>query len=223
MRRSIAIIIALIIIGIAIVFAMFRGGRESTVKKTDVVAAGDTVDSTGKVKPAMDELLGVYSVDSKEGNAELLFNIDGLKSTTGAFEKFNVELNIPDDFTKSALKVEIDAASLNTENTMRDEHLLEPDFFDVKKFPKITYTANSITYADSNYICSGDMQLLSLKKALSFDFDYVGGKDEDQRRIEVFEGEFVFDRTNYGMEESSGIGNDVTITFYVELEKDTNK
>ncbi len=204
---------------IVAILYFFRGGYESKIDKTGGLEIVDSVDTLGRITPAMDLLLGDYNVNSQTGKAEILFDVDGLKSTQGAYTKFVISLNVPDDYTKSELNVSIEASSIDTENEMRDEHLREADFFDVKKFPKITFRSREFVFNDSNYTCYGDIGFIGLEKELNFDFRFLGGKDFDNKRIEVFEGTFIFDRINYGMEESSGIGNEVNVSFYVELEK----
>lgn len=208
------------IITIAVMFTMDWGGRTSTIEKTEVIEHKDSTTETGEVLPALDELVGNYSVNSSTGKAELLFEIDGLKNTQGAFEKFEVNFEVAEDFTHSILDVIIDAKSINTENEMRDEHLKDEDYFNVKKFPKIKYHATSIEFLDSLYKANGELEFMGEKNSLSIDFDFIGGQDLEDKRIEVFEGNFEFDRTKYGMEHESGIGDIVKISFYLELEKE---
>ena len=50
----------------------------------------------------------------------------------------------PADITKSSVNVTIDAASINTDNDARDNHLRTPDFFDAAKFPTITFKSTSV-------------------------------------------------------------------------------
>ena len=50
----------------------------------------------------------------------------------------------PADITKSSVNVTIDAASINTDNDARDNHLRTPDFFDAAKFPTITFKSTAV-------------------------------------------------------------------------------
>src|SRR5438105_2202457 len=49
-----------------------------------------------------------------------------------------------DDITRSHVEVEIDAASINTKEPKRDEHLRSADFFEVEKFPKLTFKSTKV-------------------------------------------------------------------------------
>ena len=214
------VIAVLGLITVLIIFNMDWGERTSTVEKTEIEEAVDSVDENGIILPSLDDLEGMYDVDTESGKAELLFEIDGLKNTKGAFEKFEASFDIKDDFATSLLRVKIDAASINTENDMRDDHLKEPDYFDVKKYPNIIFESDNISFEEGTYTASGDLEFLGNTNSMDITFEHNGGQDlEGDVRIEVFEGSFEFDRTQYGMEEESGIGNIVSITFYVELEK----
>ena len=222
MKKFLIIGIALLVlggIGALVVYNMDWGGRTSTVEKTEVVEAVDSTDAAGNVLPSMDDLSGVYAVSTETGKAELLFEIDGLKETKGAFEEFETTLDVAEDFTSSKLEVRIQAASLNTENEMRDEHLREAEYFDVHTHPEILFTADAISFDTEKYSASGALNFLGNEQEMTINFDHIGGQDVDGKHIEVFEGNFEFDRTAYGMKEESGIGNIVTISFYVELEQ----
>ena len=115
--------IILAVVGVGVFFLVPWGEYESKLEKSEleeVVA----VDSVGNTVPTLSLISGNYYVKSgEESQAELLFDVDGLKSTKGAFEDFEVDFTIAEDFTRSNLKVTIQSATINTGNGMRDEHL----------------------------------------------------------------------------------------------------
>jgi len=63
------------------------------------------------------------------------------------------------DLTRSRIQVEIDAASLETGEPKRDGHLRSPDFFDVEKFPKITFRSTRIERAGDEFKVTGDLTM----------------------------------------------------------------
>jgi polyisoprenoid-binding protein YceI len=63
----------------------------------------------------------------------------------GRFNKFKGSFNIKDPIEESTIEVEIDAASVDTSNEQRDNHLRSPDFLDVEKYPKIIYKSDKFT------------------------------------------------------------------------------
>jgi polyisoprenoid-binding protein YceI len=221
MKKIIIIIIALLIIGGIGLFLIPWGGVESEVVKTEIIQNSDdlAIDDEIIIKDLKPIQPNSYKSSIKQkDNLELLFNLEGLKKTTGKFNDVNVTFTIDSVREKSQLIVEINSASIFTNNDMRDEHIKEPDFFNVNKFPIIKYESNSIKTGDTSLVAKGELELLGQKNTLDLPFKYLGeGKNEKQEIIHAFEGGFEFDRTQYGMQEEAGVGNIVKITFYAEL------
>lgn len=211
--------IALVSITGTTLFLIPWGNYESNLEKSELTKVENDFDSSGVVLPSLDDLYGIYHVESGEGNiAEILFKIDGLKNTVGAFEEFSIDFDIKDSFALSNLDVVIQAASVNTENATRDESLVSQDFFHVAKFPTIEYHAEQIEFKNSVYTAKGELTLMGTTKTLEVPFKHVGsGRNKNKVDFEAFEGEFEFDRTQYGMVEEAGVGNIVKISFYCEM------
>lgn len=212
------IVVVLGIVGVILLNSMW-GEYESKLEKSEI----EVTDSLKTAStPSFNELSGTYVVDAAESdNAELLFHLDGLKNTKGAFEKFTASLVVENSVESAIIEVVIDAASINTGNSMRDEHLrTEEGFFLVDQYPEILFSSNNITWKDGIYTANGELTLMAETKALNFDFKHIGGgENKSGQAFEAFEGEFMFDRTEYGMPEESGVGNEVTMNFYLELVK----
>ncbi|MBL7916839.1 MAG: YceI family protein [Bacteroidia bacterium] len=70
------------------------------------------------------------------------------------------------DFTDAKIAFNIDAASVNTDDEKRDGHLKGPDFFDVEKFPKMTFIATSMkpTKVKTTYILEGNLSIKGVTK-----------------------------------------------------------
>ncbi len=71
------------------------------------------------------------------------------------------------DFSNANISFSADAASINTEDDKRDGHLKSPDFFDVEKFPKITFKSVSMTpngQGKTSYILEGDLTMHGVTK-----------------------------------------------------------
>ncbi|MBS1652787.1 MAG: YceI family protein [Bacteroidetes bacterium] len=73
------------------------------------------------------------------------------------------------DFTDAKINFSADAASINTENDKRDEHLKSPDFFDVAKFQKITFEATSmkpLAKVKTEYDLEGNLTMHGVTKKI---------------------------------------------------------
>ena len=60
--------------------------------------------------------------------------------------------------------------------------------------------------------------MLGVEKEIQVNFTYEGkGENEEGKDFIIFQGEFTLDRTEHGMVETTGIGNNVEVSFYTEL------
>lgn len=87
----------------------------------------------------------------------------------GVFQKFNGQITYS-GATPTAINFDIDPASAKTDQTKLDGHLKTPDFFDVAKFPKATFTSTSITpgTTPNDYTVSGTLDMHGVKKEVTF-------------------------------------------------------
>ncbi len=199
------------------------GQAESQLEKTEVQDNAPKVESESGVELSdMNNLTGTFKSEEGEDvkSSEIAFFIDGIESTKGRYKKFDIDLTVPEDYTQSQLDVVIDAASIYTANRMRDEGLREKDFFNVAEYPQITFSSNEFLLGDTSYVANGTFNMMGTEKPLAVHFLYKGtGTNDNNQEIAVFEGKFVFDRTEHGMSETTSVGNIVEVKFYTELIK----
>ncbi len=116
-----------------------------------------------------------YTLDSVHSSVS--FKIRHLVGkVTGNFPVFTGSLDFnAEDITKSTVSAEIDAASINTQNGKRDDHLKSPDFFDVAKFPKLTFKSSKIKKAASGkYLVEGELSIHGVAKPTTLEVTYNG-------------------------------------------------
>jgi polyisoprenoid-binding protein YceI len=83
-----------------------------------------------------------WEIDSSQSTIRFVIRHFGFSKVGGQFARWSGRVLVPDgDFTRAALEVEIDASSIDTALADRDEHLRRADFFDVTRYPEITFTA----------------------------------------------------------------------------------
>ncbi|MCC7107815.1 MAG: polyisoprenoid-binding protein [Deltaproteobacteria bacterium] len=90
-----------------------------------------------------------------------------VSNVNGAFDKYGGKLVVDDkDFTKSSVTVDVDMASVNSKSQKRDDHLRKSDFFDVAKFPKMTFRSTKIENGDKPgaFRVTGDLTLRGVTK-----------------------------------------------------------
>lgn len=86
-----------------------------------------------------------WSIDGEHSNVGFKVRHMMVSNVKGEFAKYSGVVDIDDkDVTKSKVEVNIDTASINTGVTKRDDHLKSADFFDVAKYPTMTFVSQKV-------------------------------------------------------------------------------
>jgi polyisoprenoid-binding protein YceI len=84
------------------------------------------------------------------------------------------------DFTKSRVEVTLDVATVNTNNTDRDNHLRSADFFDVANHPKITFTSRTVeVMEDGDLRVTGDLTIRGTTRSVVLTAEPVSEESKD--------------------------------------------
>ena len=148
-----------------------------------------------------------------------------ISKVKGSFTSYEatVEAN-EEDLQGALIDFKIDVASINTNNTDRDNHLRSSDFFDAEQFPYITFKANDIVKKGDEYELTGDLTMKGVTRPATFEVEY-GGKGTNPWGVEVvaFSVEGKVNRKDFGLTwnqalETGGVmvGEDIKITLELE-------
>jgi len=102
-------------------------------------------------------------------NTTLQFKVRNMMimNVKGAFEKFKGTVVIDEaDIGKSKVDVSIETASINTGIDTRDNHLRSPDFFDVVKFPLMTFVSTKVEPGTDSYKVTGNLTIKGITKQI---------------------------------------------------------
>lgn len=171
----------------------------------------------------VNELKGFYKVDGS--HSALDFSIKHIVTNTKGTALIDSGWV---DLGNAAKKIfiQIDAKTLNTQNSMRDEHIKGADFFDAAKYPKITFEAAEIvkdtTGGEYAYLAKGKLTIKDKTVATTIPFNYMGMQAKDMGdwgkfNVGGFEGKAVINRTHFGIGEGGGLGENVTINITLEV------
>jgi len=96
-----------------------------------------------------------------------------ISNVRGEFTKLSGSALItPADRTKSTVEITIEAASVNTREPQRDEHLRSTDFFDVANYPVLTFRSKRIeALGAENFKLTGDLTIRGVTKEVTFDVE----------------------------------------------------
>ena len=123
-----------------------------------------------------------YEIDVAHSNVGFSIPImRGLSHVRGKFTDFAVTIVYDDkDVTKSTVNAVIKAASIDTGIERRDAHLRNADFFDVEKFPEITFQSSRIEKKGKNFIAHGTFTMHGVSKEIALPFT-VNGVRKDEK------------------------------------------
>ncbi len=112
-----------------------------------------------------------WEIDGSHSSAGFAVKHMMVSNVNGSFNVKSGSVNLDDkDVTKSTVEAVLDAASVNTGNAKRDEHLRAPDFFDTAKYPTITFKSNKVEKAGEGKLkVSGDLTMHGVTKPVVLD------------------------------------------------------
>jgi polyisoprenoid-binding protein YceI len=142
-------------------------------------------------------------------------SIGGIKGTVVYDEK---------DITKASVEATTDATTVATGVEARDKHLKSPDFFDVEKYPTLSFKSASLSNSGGKLTLTGDLTLHGVTKSVTLDVDGPAppqtGKDGKTRSGFSATGKLKRSDFNVGSKFGAAmVGDDVKFSIDVELDK----
>lgn len=122
-----------------------------------------------------------WAIDPDHSNVGFKVRHLMVSNVKGSFEKFSGTVQIDDrDITKSKVDVTIDTNSINTNVSKRDVHLRSGDFFDVAKYPTMTFTSKKVAKSGKDGLkVTGDLTLHGVTKEVTLDVEGLTGESKD--------------------------------------------
>ncbi len=155
-----------------------------------------------------------------------------ISEVSGQFQEYEgTVVTSKEDFSDARINFSIDVKSIDTDNEDRDKHLHSADFFDIEKYPKITFKSKSMKKTGKNqFKLTGDYTMHGVTKEITLDVKYGGTVKDPYGNIKAgFKITGIINRADFGLKynsvmDSGGmlIGEEVTITCKIELIKIIN-
>jgi polyisoprenoid-binding protein YceI len=179
--------------------------------------------------PVASRAADTYEIDAAHTGVQFSVRHMMISNVRGEFTKLSGKA-VGDVAAPTAAVVEatIEAASIDTRNEKRDEHLRSPDFLDVAKFPTITFKSTRVAKAGDGWKLTGDLTLHGVTKPVVLDVSNVTAPTKDpwgntrigasaSTKINRQDFGIVFNKTLDG----GGVlvGDEITITIDVEVVK----
>ena len=128
------------------------------------------------------------------------------------------------DPTKSSVEATIDATTVSTNNDARDKHLKSPDFFNVEKYPTMTFKSTSVCWSAVKLSVTGDLTLAGVTKSVTLAVDGPTApiKGQGGKLVTGFSATGTLKRSDFNFGSKFGaamLGDDVKFTIDVEAGK----
>lgn len=144
----------------------------------------------------------------------------------GSFTKFEGRITLDrDNLEKSSVEAAIDAASINTNNQKRDAHLRNPDFFEVEKYPRITFKSTAWKKTGpETFDVTGNLTIKDVTKPVVLKVTSLGfGPGSRGAMLSGWEATTQINKAEFNVKDppmlDAALGDDVTITITVEAVK----
>lgn len=164
-----------------------------------------------------------WSVD--KAHSKLGFGITHMMITEvdGTFKSFDAKItSSKEDFSDAVFELTVDATSVDTNNEGRDKHLKSADFFDVEKFPTITFKSKSFTKVDGKkYKLVGDLTMHGVTKQVELEATLTGtATGRNNTPLAGFKVTGTLKRSEFGVGgQGPAVGDEVTIEAKGEFAK----
>lgn len=174
--------------------------------------------------------LSTWKIDPAHSSAEFKVKHMMISNVKGKFHGISGVLTLNEaDVTKSRVESSIDLSSLTTGDEQRDGHLKSPDFFEVEKYPKMTFKSTEVRKTGATeFAVVGELNLHGVTRNVSFAVEELSapGKDPYGNVRLGLEATTRINRKDFGLTwnaalETGGVlvGEDVQITLDIQFIK----
>ena len=164
-----------------------------------------------------------YKIDKVHSSVGFTVKHMVISTVPGRFTDFEGTINYDEqNVTKSSVKVTIQAASINTDNTNRDNDLRGPSFLDTAKYPTITFESKHVKKTSDGLVAVGTLTIKDVSKEIELPFTINGKIRTGPAERMAAEAHIKINRQEYHLsfnkmiEAGPMVGDDVNINLTVE-------
>lgn len=146
-----------------------------------------------------------WTIDPVHSLVNFSVKNSGISVVDGSFKKFDgTIMSTNADLTDSKVNFTVNTASINTSVEMLDKHLKTDDFFNIERYPNMTFVSTSFKKAANKsiniYHLRGKLTIKNVTKEVVFIVNYGGNvKDQQGNTKAVFLANTTINRLDYNM------------------------
>jgi polyisoprenoid-binding protein YceI len=167
---------------------------------------------------------GTWAIDPIHSEVGFSVRHMMVSKVRGGFKTFEGTITIGDDPLDSKVEARIDAWSVDTRDENRDNHLRSSDFFEVEKYPHITFVSTAVRPHGHNYEVTGDLTIRGVTRPVDLDLEFNGVSPDPWGGTRVgFSATTEISRADFGVEfnipmDGGGVVVGDKIKIYLEVE-----
>lgn len=145
---------------------------------------------------------GVYTIDAVHSSVGFVARHLVASKVRGNFNDFSGSITIGETAESSSVEATVQAASITTNNEMRDNHLKSADFLEFEKYPTLTLKSTKFSSkGGDDYELVGDLSIHGVTKSVNFDLEYLGSGPSMAPGVTIagFEARAEIDRRDFGV------------------------
>jgi polyisoprenoid-binding protein YceI len=119
-------------------------------------------------------LTGTWDIDPAHTEVGFVVRHLVVTKVRGRFAEFKGSIVTAENPLESQVELEVDLNSITTHNEQRDGHLRSADFFEVEKYPTMTYKATSARQDGDKFVLDGELSLKDVTKVVPLTFELNG-------------------------------------------------
>jgi polyisoprenoid-binding protein YceI len=171
----------------------------------------------------------LWNIDTTHSGIHFSVRHMVIAKVRGSFRTYGGTVSLDEqDITASSVSIHIETASIDTGVEQRDNHLRSADFFDVEKFPAITFQSTKVERSSGNGLrVTGNLTIRDVTREVELEAEQLGiGKDPWGNVKAAFEAKTSVDRRDFGLKwnqalETGGVlvGEKVEISLEIQAVK----
>lgn len=166
-----------------------------------------------------------WSVDPMHSSVNFNIKHMGISFVQGRFDKFDGTVSMPgNNLDDAKLNFNVYTESINTGVDPRDKHLRSADFFEVEKFPTMSFEGATISQGKGNvYTLKGKLTIKNVSKDISVPLTFGGiAKNQQGKEVAGLQAKFTVNRLDYNIKydpTGAGVAKDVEVSLFFEMVK----
>jgi polyisoprenoid-binding protein YceI len=169
---------------------------------------------------------GTWAIDPVHSEVSFTVRHMMVSKVRGRFDTFEGTIVTGEDPLSSTVTASVDLTSINTGQEQRDAHIRSADFFEVEKYPAMTFTSTAIKAGEEGFILEGDLTLKGVTKSVAFNLEVNGfGPDAYGGTRGGFSAETRINRHDFGVDFNGpipgvpgGVAVSENVTINLEIE-----